>query len=355
VSPGEIFLPLDRHGDPHPKLVDFRLSAACVEGGAEVTPVADLRALAATLLEAVTGHGVQPDASSAVAASDPLLPQAVDEILRRAMTAPEAEAFPDVHAFARALLPYADAAVADALSRDFDDNPAPVIRAGGATPSARPAEETFLGGSLPAVAATKLPRAPGTSTFYVKGIAYQGVLRLAESKVPGGFAALARELDDPDLMAFVRQPFLTTSRYDILPMMPLNLAIARLIPKPLATLAAEQGKAQATFDAQYVYRRVFGTLTLEAFHTYVPKIASHYFDVGECTAEQIGPAHVVVHRRRLPEYVLPWFAPVEAAYLEELVRSKGANGVQATLRPPLAAATRKGLAIVDLDTELRWR
>jgi serine/threonine-protein kinase len=356
VIAGEIFLPLDRHGDPHPKLVDFRLSARCVEGGAEITPAADLQALAATLLETVTGQEPQVEGFLAAAVADPLLPEAVAGILRRALAPEDANAFPDVHAFARALLPYADAVVAEALSRDFAEKPAPVIRTGAATPERGRdlAQETFLGGSLPAAAA-KLPCAPGTSTFYVKGIAYQGVVLLAERKVPGGFVALARELDDPDLLAFVRQPFLSASRYDILPMIPLNLAISRLLNKPLATLAAEQGRAQATFDARYGYRRVFEAMTLEAFHTYVPRIAGTYFDTGECTAERIGPAHVVVHRRRLPEYVLPWFAPVEAAYLEELARSKGATGVQATLRPPLAAASRKGLAIVDLDTELRWR
>jgi hypothetical protein len=220
-------------------------------------------------------------------------------------------------------------------------------------PSAGHAEETFLGANVTAAVPAKLPCAPGTSTFYVKGIAYRGVVRLVD-RVPGGFAALARELDDADLLAFVRQPFLTASRYDILPMMPLNAALARLLDKPLAALAADQGKAQASYDVRYIYRRLFEQMTLDAFHTYVPRIADQYFDVGECTAERIGSAHVVVHRRRLPEYVLPWLAPLEAAYLEQLVRAKGATAVQATLRPPLAAASRKGLAIVDLDTEVRW-
>jgi hypothetical protein len=354
VSPEEIFLPLDRHGDPHPRLVDFRLSAACVEGGADVTPGDDLRGLAATLLETLTGRALQAGQPLPAAEPDPLLPEAVADIVRRALAPEAADALADVHAFARALLLFADTPVAEALSRDFAEKPAPVVRTGVAAPSGGPAEETFLGGSLVAGMPGKLPCAPGTSTFYVKGIAYRGVLRLAD-RMPGGFAALSRELDDADLTAFVRQPFLTASRYDILPMMPLNVAIARLLDKPLAALATVQGRAQASFDTRYIYRRLFEQMTLEAFHTYVPRIAGQYFDVGECTAERIGASHVVVHRRRLPEYVLPWLAPVEAAYLEQLVRAKGASGVQATLRPPLAAASRKGLAIVDLDTEVRWR
>jgi hypothetical protein len=200
-----------------------------------------------------------------------------------------------------------------------------------------------------------VPFAPGTSTFYIKGIGYRGVAHFIDSKVPGGFTALARELDDPELVAFVRQPFLAASRYDVLPMLPINAAIARALGKPLATLAAEQGAAQASYDVQYVYRRLFESMTLETLHQYVPRLADTYFDSGECTAERVGPGHIVVHRRRLPEYVLPWFAPAQTAYLEEIARAKGASSVQGTLRPPLAAASKRGLAIVDLDTELRWR
>jgi serine/threonine protein kinase len=93
VSPEEIFLPLDRHGDPHPKLVDFRLSGACVEGGAEVTPVDDLRGLASTLLETVTGRAPRPDQPLPADAPDPLLPEAVADIVRRALAPQEAGAF----------------------------------------------------------------------------------------------------------------------------------------------------------------------------------------------------------------------------------------------------------------------
>jgi serine/threonine protein kinase len=326
VGPREIFLPLDRHGDPEPKLADFRLCAACVEAGVEATPAADLAALAATLIEAIGGPApVAPDA------------------------------FPDVRSWARALLPHAAPPVGEAWERDFAERSGRSGDVFSVAPSSSPNVETIVGGALPGGALPKLPFPAGTSTFYIKGSGYRGVVRLIERKVPGGFPALSRTLDDPQLVAFLRQPFLSASRYDVLPMLPINATIARVLGKPLATLAAEQGAAQASHDVQYVYRRLFESMTLDTLHSYVPRLAEHYFDFGECTAEWVGPDHVVVHRRRLPEYVLPWFAPAQTAYLEEVVRWKGATSVQATMRPPLAAASKKGLSIVDLDTELRWQ
>ncbi len=352
VRASEIFLPLDRHGDPHPKLADFGLSAACVEAGTDASPAADTLALAVTLCEAITGRPPEPGAEAAASAFEPPLPAALGEALRRALSN-EADSFRDVRAFARALLPHADAPLAQAWARDFDDEHVPDVRGGGIREESPPSQETFVGGTWPGESPAKLPFPPGTSTFYIKGIVYRGVVLLVERKVPGGVLALARALEDPELASFIRQPFLTASRYDILPMLPINATIARLLQKPLATLAVEQGIGQARHDMQYVTRRL-DAMTLETLHTYVPRLAESLFEVGECTAERVGAAHVVVHRRRLPEYVLPWFAPAQTAYLEEVVRWKGASTVQATLHPPLAAASRRGLAIVDLDTEIRW-
>jgi hypothetical protein len=355
LSAREIFLPQDRHGDVYPKLVDFGVFAAAIEGGAGASPAADRRALALTLCEALAGVAPSAPGDQAAILLDQAVPAGLDDVLRRGLSADAADSFSDVRAFARALLPFAPVEVAQAWERDFEE-----VRPSGVEPptsrrSSKPTDETLVGSTRSVPADSKLPFRAGTSAFHIKGIAYRGVVRLVERRLPGGFEALAREVGDPEIAAFLRQPFLVASRYDILPILPINAAIARLMGKPLAALATEQGIAQACHDVQYVYRRMFEAMSLETLHTYVPRLGDQYFDFGECSAERIGPGALVVHRRRLPEYVLPWFAPAHAAYLEEVVRWKGAGTVQATLRPPLAAASRRGLAMVDLDTEVRWR
>jgi serine/threonine-protein kinase len=351
LGPREVFVTRDRHGDAFPKIADFGLARAVIESGARVDPSVDQRGLAATLLEAVTG--VAPAEGAPLAGGS--LPEGLRAALARALAPEPGDRFADVRELVRALLPFADAATAHAWERDFAEAP-PTSRISGrvfGAPSSAPASETLLDmrPSIP----PKLPCPPGTSTFYIKGLSYRGVVRFIESKLPGGFGALSEELGDPELVAFLRQPFLPTSRYDILPMLPINAGIARRLGKPLGALAAEQGMAQACHDVQYVYRRMFEAMTLDTIHSYVPRVGDQYFEFGEYTAEGLGPGHLLVHRRRLPEYVLPWFAPAHAAYLEEVVRWKGGGAVHATLRPPFAAATRRGLAMVDVDTEVRWR
>ncbi len=201
----------------------------------------------------------------------------------------------------------------------------------------------------------RLPCAPGTSSFLIKGIAYRGVLRMISACVRGGLRALLRDVTDERIAAYLDQPFLAFSRYDILPLYPLTAALARRLGKPLEVVAEEQGRSQARYDVENVYRRTFELMTLEDPAPGFVRLATAYYDFGECTADLIKPGHAVIRRRGLPKYVLPWFTPMHAAYGGEVVRMKGPRSVESNPRPPLAAGTKHGLQVVDLDTHVRWR
>ena len=268
----------------------------------------------------------------------------------RALSREPGDRFADVRAFARALLPFADMATASLWGRDF----------GEATTEDDPTwRRQRHDGRRHRRSASRRPRrsfpcAPGSSTFHIKGIAYRGVVRLIERKVPGGLATVDEELEDAALSSFVRQAFLAASRYDILPMLPINVAIARVLGKPTEAVAEAQGVAQARYDARHVYRRPFEEMTLDRLPAFLVRFAVQYLETGELAAETAAPGHVVLHRRRLPAYVLPWFSAVQGAYVEELVRLKGGRSPLATARPPVEAGTRKGVALVDVDVDLRW-
>jgi hypothetical protein len=388
LKPANIFLARDRHGEIHPKIVDFGLSKLVVAGeGAEaltesnavigtleymapeqtfgiarVGPASDQYSLGAVLYEMVTGslpfH--RTDARALLeairyapvvvpSALEPLLPSGFDDAVVRALSREPEDRFPDVRAFARSLLRFADAPTASVWGRDFGEATTeddPTLRH-----SDTMAADTIVGIPPPAPA---LPCAPGASTFHVKGIAYRGVVRFVERKVTGGLATLDEELADAALSAFVRQPFLAASRYDVLPMLPVNVGIARVLGKSLEVIAEAQGIAQARYDARHVYRRPFDEMTLEALPAFLVRFAVQYFEAGELVADAAGPGHVVLHRRRLPAYALPWLSAIQVAYVEELVRLKGGRSVTATPRPTVDAGTRKGIALVDLDVDVRW-
>jgi hypothetical protein len=281
-------------------------------------------------------------------AAEKSLPAALDDIVVRALARDPADRFASVRELGRALLPFASTETARAWERDF---PGPATER--LVDEARTDDSDTLIDVPPP--APPLPCEPGSSTCHVKGIAYRGLVRLVERKVPGGLRALDEELGDPRLAVFVRQPFLPASRYDMLPMLPLNVAVARLLGRPLESLAVEQGAVQARYDVRHVYRRFFEAMTLETVAAFIGHYGALYYEAGECTAEPAEPGHLVVHRRRVPTYVLPWFAPLHSSYLEEVVRLKGARAVKATCRPPTEAGNRRGVALVDIDTDVRWQ
>jgi serine/threonine-protein kinase len=404
LKPANVFLALDRHNEPVPKIVDFGLSkllTATVEtapltahdsvigtlqymapeqtfGTKYADEKADQYALAAILYEAVTGRPPFEDASfygllekvrraplvlpSAVV---PGLPAALDETVARAMEREPRARFEDVRSFGRMLLPLADVRTRFAWERDFapggtapSSPAAPLLTPPPPSSAQRPVQApVVLPPTQTSVVRTtsRMPCEPGASPFHIKGIAYRGLTRLVDRRVAGGLEALERELDDPRLASFVRQPFLAASRYDLLPMLPLNEVAARLLRTPLGTLASEQGARQAAYDIDKLYGRLFAAMTFENPALVLPRFDVQYSDFGDCTADLVEPGHVALRRAGVPEYVLPWFVPMYSAYTEYVLRRKGASFVEAVAQPPRDGGVRDSFPIVDLEWALRWR
>ncbi len=393
LKPANVFLARDRHGDVQPKIVDFGLSKL-LGVGSETQPLtahdtvigtlqymapeqtfgtklagarADQYALGAILYEAVTGHAPFEDESFYALLEKvrhaPLeppssrvqgLPAELDAVVARALARDPAQRFESVRDLARALLPLADKNTARKWERDFSGESEEVdatIR--DALPVPLPGTPAATQSSAVRIS-TQLPCPPGASPFHIKGISYRGLMQLVERRVPGGVEPLLRELDDERLVAFVRQPFLAASWYDILPMLPINDAIARLLGKPIDVLGREQGAQQARYDVEHVYKRFFEVMTFENAAELLARFGRQYYDFGDCVGERVSPGHVVVTRRGLPAFVLRWFAPMHAAYAEQVLRMKGATFVEAAVHPPVDAGTRAGVPIVDVATDIFW-
>jgi hypothetical protein len=386
---------VDRHNDLVPKIVDFGLSKLLTTT-LETAPLtahdsvigtlqymspeqtfgtkyaderADQYSLAAILYEAVVGHAPFEDESfyalldkvrhaplAPPSARVAGLPPALDAAVMRALAREPQARFEDIRSMARALLPLAEPRTRAAWERDF-----------AAPPSAPPPSAPLSVSSLPPVSSpqvttltsvvretARLPCDPGASPFHIKGIAYRGVVRLVEKQVPGGLDGLERELDDTRVAGFVRQPFLAASRYDLLPMMPINLALARLLGRSIEALADDQGARQAAYDIEKLYGRLFAATTFDNLDVVLARFDAQYYDFGDCTGEIVEPGHLVLRRAGLPEYVVRWFAPMYASYMGHILRRKGASSVEVAPRPPRDAGVRGSFAIVDLEVDLRW-
>jgi serine/threonine protein kinase len=390
LKPANLFLSRDHHGDLQPKIVDFGLSklmTTMVEtapltahdtvigtlqymspeqtfGTKHAGAKADQYALAVILYEAVTGQAPFEDESFYALLEKvrhaplplpserlPGLPAAFDEVVTRALARDPEERYPDVRAFARALVPMADPRTAVLWERDFSATPSSPIAIPASVRSTEVPPSTQSSAVRPL---TRLPCPPGTSPFHIKGIAYRGVLRLLEARVPGGIEALGRELDDERIVPFLGQPFLAATWCDLLPMLPINVALAQLLGKPLEVLGREQGAEQARHDVEQVYRRLFDAMTFENAATLLGRFERQYYDFGDGVGELVAPGHILFRRFGVPEFVVRWFAPMHSAYAEQILRMKGATFVESTASPPTPAGTRDSFPVVDFETHLLW-
>jgi tRNA A-37 threonylcarbamoyl transferase component Bud32 len=388
LKPANVFIARDHHGELLPKIVDFGLSKlvtaedALTEsnvvmgtleymapeqtfGTSKAGARSDQYTLAAILYEMVTAQlpfrrgdpralvdAIRYAPVVVPSSLDPSLPSGFDDAVVRAMSRNPDDRFPDVLTFARRLLPFADTRTLRAWERDFARPTEPEEDSTLRALDTEGPSDTLVGIPPPA---PRLPCDPGSSVYHIRGIAYRGVVQYVEQRVPGGMATLDEELEDARLSAFIRLPFLAASRYDILPMLPINVGIARILGKTLEAVCAEQGVAQARHDIRYVYRRAFEEMTFATVQSFLGRFANQYYEAGECTADLVSPGHIVVHRRKLPAYVLPWFLAIHVPYVEETLRLKGARTVSSTPRTPVEAGTRKGVVVVDVDVDVKWQ
>jgi serine/threonine protein kinase len=405
LKPANIFLARDVRGDIVPKLVDFGLSkiadgdntsplteSELVAGTAlymapeqtlgmrNSSPASDQYSLGAILYECVTGE--PPFSSDGVYAllerirtepirppsqRNPRLPESVDAVLFRAMHRDPSKRFPSVRAFARALIPFANPKAIAPYERDFLERASvaprtvsrPSLRKVAAatqaeTLSERPAPPPPLS-APPAQKVPPLPCAPGTSPFHIKGMAYRGFVYLVGKMVPGGLEAFCEALSDEALAGFVRQPFLASGRYDILPLYPLNAILARLLGVEFEALIRKTAAGQARYDAETVFKTMWSNATVENFADRISRFGTQYYDFGKYTGSVPEPHVIVASHEKVPEYVYPWYGPMQITYTEQCMRMLGAVDLKVRAHVWDPAGIQDGFPLINVRTELRWR
>ena len=398
LKPANIFLAKDARGEIVPKLVDFGLSKLVgdgedrpltqtdtvvgtmlymapeqTRGGKNAGPKSDQYALAAILYESLLGkapfegdgfygllEAIQHGFAAPPSLVDPRLPEALDAILLRALSRDPARRHASVRAFARELTAFAGERVAATWGKDFVEDggaaPPPVasdVRVVSARASSQAAAassaETSVGAPY-----NPLPCAPGTSPFRMKGLSFRGLMHFVEKAVPGGIEALAAAFEDPRLRPFVRQQFLPSARYDVLPIGILAATVARLIGKPFEEFVRIGTYGQARYDASTVFKRLYDGCTIDDLPKKFPRFGAQYYDFGACRATMLGPGHLLLEHEGIPAYLYRWFRPMHAAYTEETARILGVKAPEVTPRAASSAGSRGVFELVTGGTDLRW-
>jgi hypothetical protein len=199
-----------------------------------------------------------------------------------------------------------------------------------------------------------LPFPAGASPFRIKGTAYRGHLDYAEAQIPGGQAAIVAQVRDPALRDFLSQRFLASSWYDILPMLPLGAASARLAGMPLDDFLRFRTRLQAESDMRGVYKVLLHFVTVEALALRIPRIASTYYDFGSADARLLAPGHVESRRSGVPEFLLPWHNPVSETYMEQVISLGGGKSPSVKVTRVERDGTAHGVRLAAVTFALRW-
>jgi len=199
-----------------------------------------------------------------------------------------------------------------------------------------------------------LPFPAGSSPFHIKGTAYRGHIEYAEAHIPGGQAAIVAELKDPALRAFFGQPFLAATWYDMLPMLPLGAAAARLVGMPLDDFLRFRTRLQAESDMRGVYKVLLQFVTVESLALRIPRIAATYYDFGSADSRLVAPGHVESVRRGVPEFLLPWHNPVSETYMEKVISLGGGKSPSVKVTQVERDGVAHGVRLSAVTFALRW-
>jgi hypothetical protein len=198
-----------------------------------------------------------------------------------------------------------------------------------------------------------LPCLPGASPFHIKGLSYRGLVRQIEALE--GLDRFCDALGDAALQAFVRQPFLASGRYDILPFFPLTHAFAHLRGVRFEDFVRASTAAQARYDATHVYKMIFDADSPGDIAARVTRFNTQVYDFGEFNTHHPGPKRAVTDFAFIPSYLTPWFGPMHAAYAQESLTIGRAKDVVIVSQTARDAGTREGFALTSFLTEFRWR
>lgn len=301
------------------------------------------------LVEAVRAAKVDPPSKDV-----PGLPPAFDAIVARALRVDPAERFPSMRELGAELLALADEPTREAWRIDFEDPPAPRAKVVASGQRLRAAPEARPSSTSGAAECPPLPRPAGTSPFLIKGNPYRGLASLVSRALRGGIDELCEAIEDPALRDFFRQPFLASSRYDVLPMRPLVTTLARLLGRPLDELIVQTTAAQARYDYRTVFRQLLGGSRLDNWHERTARFGAQYYSFGHFDGDAVAPGIVVMRHHGVPEYLAPWYAPMQAAYAEETVRVLGGANVRSELLAWEPHAPMDGLPTVVTGTKVLW-
>lgn len=200
----------------------------------------------------------------------------------------------------------------------------------------------------------ELPFPAGESPFCVKGIFHRGNLEYIQRVVPGGVPTVLAAIRDPKLRAFMEQPFVASSWYDIFPLIAVSYPCAELCRKSLEDYLALRAQYQAQQQGTSVYRSLLALTSPAAVALKLPLLAGQLYNFGTTEAREMGPNKVEVIRGEMPAQLLPWYVPGTESYVTTALRLHGAKNPDAQTSAFRYQGKQHGLVVGSVRHTFSW-
>lgn len=154
--------------------------------------------------------------------------------------------------------------------------------------------------------------------------------------------------------AFLRQPFLAASWYDVFPSLAVCEAGGAVAGCGAREFSRRVADAQAARDISGLYRFLLKLVSPDGILERLPRVAKQYFDFVDVTVKKLGPGAYESHITGIPAVLVEQYRDVTGAFLDRALRGAGACDLTQSWLPAEPAGTRDGVEIVSLGRTLRW-
>lgn len=192
------------------------------------------------------------------------------------------------------------------------------------------------------------------SPFRAKGVLYLGTRTFFEAHHERGIEAVAEQLPEGRLRAFLRQSFLAGGQYEVLVVPALIAAEARAMQRPVDQYLLERTRWQAEKDIHGVYRLLLKLTSPETVVMRMPKLVTQMFNFGITRSTLTGPTSADMEAQGIPAALVPWLTIAFEVYIETAVRLAGARACTLATTKPLVEPSREGFPMRTIRVRLEW-
>jgi hypothetical protein len=189
--------------------------------------------------------------------------------------------------------------------------------------------------------------------FRAKGLVFLGAREFYAESVRGGPDAVRAQLE-PTIAAFFEQKFLSGGWYDVMPILPISAAAARVANRPVSQLIRKNAEWLANRDLRGIYRFIVSMASVEMVVERLPDLSLRYFGFGHADGKVTASNTFESNRYGIPAPLEEWFAHATAGFVPVALGCAGAKNVRVRALGHAPDGEAHGVKLVRSTYQISW-